>query len=75
MTTWVWILLGGMAGAVLTALVFLLVLGGWYIGNLREEPDPEETGTYYFMEITSGGINRVKRNKFVILRVAGRLRR
>lgn len=74
MTIWMWILLGGMAGAVLTALVFLFVLGGWYIGNLREEPDPEEAGTYYFMEITSGGINRVKRNKFVILRVAGKFK-
>ena len=67
-------LLGVAAGAVSSALVFLSVIGGWYIGNLREEPDPEEAGTYYFMEITPGGIERAKKNKFVILRVAGKFK-
>lgn len=69
--TWVWVfsVIGVLIGAAIAALIFIFLLGKWYIGNLREQPDPEEAGCYYFMEIAPGGMERIKKTNYVILRV------
>jgi hypothetical protein len=67
--SWIIAISGILVGAALASLVFSLLLGKWYIGNLRKQPDPEEAGSYYFMEIAPGGLERIEKTNYVILRV------
>lgn len=67
--TWIIAVVGVLVGIALAILVFSVIIGEWYVGDLREQPDPEEAGSYYFMEIAKGGLERIRKSKFVVLRV------
>lgn len=66
---WVAAGIGVIAGAVMAAVIFAGMVGGWYVGNLREEPNPDEAGYYYFMEIAKGRLEHIEKAKYVLLRV------
>ena len=69
MDLWLFILVGAVVGGTIAFLVFLFVIGKWYVGNLREDRSFGEGDPYYFMEIANGALGQVKKNRFVLLRV------
>ena len=62
------IAIGVIVGVLISGVCCLLVVDCYYVGNLREDRSiPEEP--YYFMEIGNGRLERLKRNRFALLRV------
>lgn len=69
MSGWVWFVIGYAVGVLVECLIFLLSIDRYYVGRLREDRSiPEEP--YYFMEIDSGRFERLKKNRFALLRIA-----
>jgi len=68
MNEWIMLIVGVVFGSLVSGVVFLLAVGKWYIGSLRIDTSiPEEP--YWFMEISSGGADRLKKLNIVLLRV------
>lgn len=60
---------GFFIGILVFGLIFLYLIGNWYIGDLREDRSGGEEKPYYFMEIANGASGHLRKNRFVILRV------
>ena len=69
MDIWISLAVGVFIGAGIAFAVFLLRIGTWYIGDLREDRSSGEDGPYYFMEVSKGASGRISINRFVLLRV------
>lgn len=66
---WIVLITGVFIGAVAALLIFLVIIGGWYIGDLREDRSDDPEKPYYFMEISNGASWRIRKNKFVLLKI------
>jgi hypothetical protein len=61
---------GVFVGAVVCMLVFLFLIGSWYLGDLREDRSDEDSEKpYYFMELAKGSSFRLMKNRFVLLKI------
>ncbi len=59
---------GYFAGTIVLGIFLFLSLDKYYVGDLREDRSiPEEP--YYFMEIGAGRFDRLKRNRFALLKI------
>ena len=66
---WVIAAVGFFIGILAFGLIFLYLIGNWYIGDLREDRSSGEEKPYYFMEIANGASDQLKKCRYVILRV------
>ena len=69
MNIWLAVAVGIFIGACVMGIIALLIIGGWYIGDLREDRSSGDERPYYFMEIAKGAGKRMMTSHFVILRV------
>lgn len=68
MSIFAWFVIGFFVGVIISGLIYLLTVDKYWIGNLREDRSiPEEP--YYFMEIVNGRYERLKTNRFALLRI------
>ena len=66
---WLAVGVGAFIGCLIFGIICLLGIGSWYVGDLREDRSSGDDQPYYFMEISHGALSRVKKNRFVLLRV------
>lgn len=69
MNMWLAVAVGVFIGCVISLIVFLFLIGTWYLGDLREDRSTEDDKPYYFMEVSKGAAGRMGVNKFVLLKV------
>ena len=63
---WIWFVIGYFIGTIVSGAIYLLTVDKYWVGILREDRSiPEEP--YYFMEISAGRAERLKKNKFALL--------
>ena len=77
LTTLMWIAGGAglLIGAAVAALFFFLILGKWYVGSLNTYKLPDEEQPYYFLEISQGHADDMRKAHFVVLRVKKEIRK
>lgn len=62
------LIIGMVLGGVFCGVAFLIQMDKWYVGVLREDrSDPDQP--YYFMEISKGRSQRLRKAKRVMLNV------
>ena len=62
------VVIGFIFGLFVAVFVAAAILGTWFIGSLNEDRSiPDEP--YYFMEISRGGADKMRKNKHVLLKV------
>lgn len=69
MDIWLGVAVGLFIGLVFSMIVSLLIVGKWYVGDLREDHSSGDERPYYFMEIARGGYRQMQKNRFVLLRI------
>ena len=69
MDVWLGLAVGVFIGLGISMAIVLVMIGTWYIGDLREDRSSDDERPYYFMEIGKGASGRMRRNRFVLLRV------
>ena len=69
MDIWIGVAVGAFVGVAIALIIFLAIIGGWYVGDLREDRSSGDEKPYYFMEVSKGALSRMTRNAFVVLRV------
>ena len=69
MDIWLGFAVGAFCAGVVCLIVFLFLIGTWYLGDLREDRSDDPEKPYYFMELGKGASFRMMKNKFVLLRV------
>ena len=69
MDMWLYVAVGAFMACVVCVIVFLFLIGTWYLGDLREDRSDDPERPYYFMELGKGASYRMLKNRFVLLRV------
>ena len=69
MDVWIIFAAGAFIACVICLIVFLFLVGTWYLGDLREDRSDDPGKPYYFMELGKGASYRIMKNKFVLLRI------
>ena len=69
MDIWYGVIVGFFAGCVISMLVFIFIIGKWYIGILREDNSSEEENPLYFMEVVAGASPQLKKNRYALFKI------
>ena len=66
---WLGMFVGAFIASVIQVIVYLAIIGKWYIGDLREDNSTGDERPMYFMEIAQGGYRQMQKNRYVLLRI------